>query len=84
MNKTHFGFFFLLLLAFHMVVQTEGWECFSQSTMFKGKCFRNRICDSTCHAEGFPRGGKCMDRFIRGRCFCKNSTCPPPSHRPWK
>ncbi|CAJ2641396.1 unnamed protein product [Trifolium pratense] len=74
MNKTHFGcFFFLLLLASQMVVQIEGWKCRTQSTMFKGICISNRICDSNCHAEGFPRGGNCKG-WLR-RCFCKNSSC---------
>jgi hypothetical protein len=56
-----------------MVVQTEGWKCRTQSTMFKGICIKNRICDTACHDEGFPRGGKCKG-YLR-RCFCKNSDC---------
>jgi hypothetical protein len=67
-----------------MVVQTEGRKCIIESTMFKGICLRNRKCDSTCHAEGFPRGGECDGYLIRRRCFCTTSTCGPPIHRPYK
>ncbi|WJX40966.1 hypothetical protein P8452_28386 [Trifolium repens] len=74
MNKTHFGFFFfLLLLASQMVVQIEGWKCRTQSTMFKGICIFSGACNSACHDEGFPRGGKCKGSLRR--CFCKNSDC---------
>ncbi|WJX10090.1 hypothetical protein P8452_00853 [Trifolium repens] len=46
-----------------MVVQIEGRECWTQSTLFKGICFRNRICDSTCHAKGTPSK---LRMFIEG------------------
>ncbi|WJX40962.1 hypothetical protein P8452_28383 [Trifolium repens] len=58
MNKTRFGFFFILLvlLASQMVVQTEGRHCESKSHRFKGMCLSDHNCASVCHVEGFPGG----------------------------
>ncbi|CAJ2641387.1 unnamed protein product [Trifolium pratense] len=84
MNKTHYGFFFfLLLIASQMMVKSEEWKCRTRSTKFKGECYnRSRICNSTCHDEGFPLGGECIGCMscVHGSatlksCFCKNSSC---------
>ncbi|KAE9608632.1 hypothetical protein Lal_00020700 [Lupinus albus] len=69
MAKARFGFFFMLfiVLASHMMVQTEGRHCESKSHRFKGLCHSDHNCASICLVEGFT-SGKCHG--FRQRCFC--------------
>ncbi|WJX37050.1 hypothetical protein P8452_24862 [Trifolium repens] len=68
MNKTWFGFFFILLILFvyEMVVQTEGWSCDDT------KCMQD------CIARGYRFGGGCFVHpigkdgvYFRIDCTCK-------------
>ncbi|KAL3637609.1 hypothetical protein CASFOL_018777 [Castilleja foliolosa] len=66
-NKLHSLIAFLLLLAFQemMIMRGEAITCEAKSSKFKGPCFYDTNCESTCKTEKFP-GGKCHHM----KCVC--------------
>ncbi|KAJ7959516.1 defensin-like protein [Quillaja saponaria] len=66
-----FFFLFLIVLAAHetVVQKTEARICLAPSGKYRGLCFRESGCDSTCKKQDHLRGGVCQ-RFA---CYCQRN-----------
>ncbi|KAJ7942644.1 Defensin-like protein [Quillaja saponaria] len=72
MERKSFGLFFLLLIvltAHESVMQTEAKICQAPSGKFKGPCFADSACSSTCKNKDHLLGGVCQG-FA---CYCQRN-----------